>query len=215
MKSDFEKKLEMFQWVIKFASRRFEIPGELDRSDLVQEGMLVLNDCVQEYEVEVVDELSFQKLFKTRLYHRMSDLIRACKAQCRDFRVSDSVDWSGTPESMEGEGSLALCEKIEGHVLDPSDYDGEHDMEVFLNALSEKLDFFQSRILFVLLNPPAQSDMPEHLQQSTLKKELSVYTMASILGAPYSDVKRELRHLRAKASEVAHELGIMENGFFA
>lgn len=92
----FLQKLREFEGLIRYASRRYHIPGVLDPDDLYQEGLLILDKMLCDDYAYVLDpdSIDFKKMFKTELWHGLWKVLQKCKTQKRDWKKLIGKDFS-------------------------------------------------------------------------------------------------------------------------
>ena len=91
---DFNQLCDDWAGLIHAAANRMAIPGRLDHDDLCQEAQMLLWEMVEEGDYPT-DSSDFSKLYKTRLWHRMTDLVRRERTEGRDYRREIHADSNG------------------------------------------------------------------------------------------------------------------------
>lgn len=214
---EFLRKLQDFDRLIRFAARRYKIPGVLDADDLYQEGLIILNMMFSKYDFSP-DSDDFRKLFKTELWHGLYKVLQRHKQSKRDFRKLVNQDYSiyeqATDEELAaGSDIIPLAASPESQFFSRED---QTQVREFIEKLSERLDSETRIILSELLYPREWSDIPPefHCNSTTdsywrrPKKIIPRHVIADMLGIPRIRMRRAVNRIRVLATQVADELGM-------
>lgn len=220
---EFLKKKDHFERLIQFCAKRLHIPGVLDQEDLYQEGLLILNAMFVKYDVSP-DSEDFNKLFKTELWHRLTNITLFYKRSKRDYRKIDhSVKTKADREDSDFEGRnpmyLKFLEDLHDEGLTPEDAAIENQESVMceevLDMLNERLDDESLEVLFELVVPRDADEIPLDAMTTQRgdaywrrpRKSIPKHTLARMLGMPSIRIRRAIKRIKVAVLEVADELG--------
>lgn len=79
------RKAREFHSLLRGAAHYYAVPGVLDPDDLYQQGLVLLDRMFTQRDL-YPDSPDFRKLFKTELWHGLSNQCGKERAQCRDWR---------------------------------------------------------------------------------------------------------------------------------
>lgn len=223
--STFLRKLREFDTLIKFASRRYRIPGVLDPEDLYQEGLMILDSVFRDIEIGKYsfdpDSPDFRKVFKTELWHGLWKVLQHHKAQKRDFKRTLPGDISETEDYLADEFELPdflISPSPEARVLRGEE---KRKAEDFLHQLSLCLDEEENQLLTELTKQRKWDEIPEEHLRNTMgdkywrvqKKRVPQNVIANILGWSVIRVRRTIKRIRRQAMVLAKEKGVSLKGY--
>lgn len=223
----FLDKLQEYEGLIRFASKRYQIPGILDCEDLYQEGCMILNKMLQDDYAYPLDPYSrdFRKMFKTELWHRLGHCTHKQKARKRDYRkvaFKDFGDIDPTPVNDSSARDTFTNEELDSFSsgLSPEElYEAiEHqcDVEEFLDNLIESLDDEAQIVLSELLFPTPWEEIPDSCKLKSdftvrvrnPKKKIPQSVLAEMLDWPLVRVRRAITRIRRTAIIIAENKGL-------
>jgi len=211
--AEFAAILQEYIGLIKYAAKRYSVPGLLDKEDLVQEGMLILDQLLEDNEFDPTTP-DFRRMFKTLLWHGLASKVSAFRAQKRDFRklvYENDTDDEGGDTS----GSWLVSSDPSPEQLSASIADAEV-LRNFLETLLARLDDEAKGILQEILSEKSWEEIPEQYRCTELedeytrvpKRKVTGYALAGSLGIPFIRFKRGLKRIRVAAVDVADEVGL-------
>lgn len=213
----FIRKLQEWEGLIKFASRRYSVPGVLDPEDLYQESLIILDNMFRKYDFEP-DSDDFRKMFKTELWHGLWHVLQRTKASKRDWKRLVPKDYS----DMENESTCGDRDVAPGHVMSTdnpelayAEKEAHEAVDKLIDLLVERLDDEAKVILNEMLHPRSWDDIPEEFKFTGREevywrtpKHIPQHTIAEVLGWPLIRVRRAAKRVRRQAKALGEELGL-------
>jgi RNA polymerase sigma factor (sigma-70 family) len=212
----FVLKLREFEPLLWYAANRFEIPGVLWKEDLYQEGLLALEESLDQC-VDHPETLQFTRYFKSYLFHRMSDCLRRHKRHCRDWRrevrevLGDSEDpevnpLARVPQDTYPSPDYALEMEAVRKYLEAVTNDLERaarEGSIWGNSAEDALELVK-----ILTDPDLEVPEEVHALYERVPAHLSHTILAEITGWDAMKVRRALRRLRKHAISLAAAYGV-------
>lgn len=221
----FTEKRKEFSGLIRYAAKRYQIPGLLDKEDLQQEALIILDEFVKSDRFHP-DTDDFRKMFKTTLWHGLSNVLRAHKTQKRDYRKKLHQDFSELEQRMsdfEGTNLRIALDLGFGEALsiqaNPEEFsiamEKIAELDMFLKQLEGILDKDAKVVLQEILVPRSWDEIPEYCKVNTSgdeywrtpRKKVPQQVIARYLDWPLIRVKRAIKRIRRKATEIESSIG--------
>lgn len=223
----YERKLQEYKPLIKYAARRYSIPGVAgaEADDLYQEGCLILDWMVRHSQFEV-DSHDFRKMFKTKLWHGLADTLKSHKRKKNDYRKvvyyeqrREDLDGEAQAKELSAQDLETSLQSIRGSERDPEqaalDYEQMLKVERFIEILTARLDSDARKMFYELLYPKSWDEIPEEYHRTSQgdvhwrkpRKKIPQHVIADMLGWSVMRVRRSTGRLRREAAAVAEELG--------
>ncbi len=207
----FDDKLSKFKRLMRFAAWKYSIPGVLEQVDLYQEALVILNSVFRKYSTK--DDSEFRKLFKTELWHGLSNVTRSYKCLKRDYRVSVPLENGGTEDGDQW-GDQPACFQTaqvspETELITKEDYEAAGEL---VDRVISVLDDDAVDVLGELLDPTPWASIPDVFKTplidfgfgttySRTPKTVPRHVIADMLGM-------SLREVRLAKSRIAKEIVI-------
>jgi len=217
----FIRKLREYEPLLWAAAKRFEIKGVLLPEDLYQEGMIALEQTFEEHWKTDPDSPDFTRSFKSRLFHRMSDVLRRHKTQSRDWRreVRDGARLS--PDATT-DPDVPVCDRLPQSVFPPPDSSLElRDLKRFVKTL--EADLKEASLNGPLWGSSADDalevlrlvvddglEIPDEIREAyeRMPSRMTNMVLAEITGWDVMKVRRALKRLRKHARQLAGSFGL-------
>lgn len=214
------KKIEEFDKLLWFAAKRFAISGVLLPEDLYQEGLIALDESLEEDWQHHPDTKEFERSFKSRLFHRMSHCLRWYKQDCRDWRKEVHEVINNFEDEDEGS---SLLERVEQNMFPSPDTSCEiRDLYHFLESVRDRLDDISINgslwnnsaddaleILDLIMDPIIPDNICQMYER--VPGHLSNALLAEVTGWDIMKVRRAIKRLREIASDIAPNFDIEVN----
>lgn len=215
----FYQKVTEFDSLLWYAAKRFEIKGVLHCEDLYQEGLVALEETFDNHWTRHPDSPEFTRAFKSRLFHRMSEVLRRCKTQSRDWRkeLHSLLD----PDSEDD--TRDILNQIPQTTFPPPDRGLELEgLQKYRTAIEDSLRVAaRSKPCFSTLEEDAiellhlvtdpDYEVPDALKifyERVPSEGFSNAILAEITGWDVMHVRRALKRLRLHARQLATEYGL-------
>lgn len=228
----FDRKLQKYDRLIRYASYRYALPGVLEHEDLYQEGLIILATFIKSDRFDP-DSIDFEKMFKTELWHGLSHHLHKFKTAKRDFKkiiphdYSDLERYACRRPSLQRSKMLGLGSYAQNKISIESFYchaDPQEAIELresmaringFVKLLVSRLDEEAIEILEEILDPTPWEDIPEYLKSTQHddlywrepKKKVPQHIIARMMDLPLIRVRRAIKRIKRAALDVGDELG--------
>jgi len=213
----FLKKVDEFEPLLWYAAKRFEIPGVLLPEDLYQEGLIALEETFDNHWTCDPDSYDFTRAFKSRLFHRMSEVLRRHKTESRDWRKELHA-------TLDNDDENEVLGKIPQTTFPSPDHLlAMRDLSRYLEAIEAELKqaaidgpLFSTiaddalELLRILVDP--DFELPEHIKscyERLPSSGLSNSILAELTGWDIMHVRRALKRLRKHAAKLASQFGLV------
>jgi len=212
---EFVETLRTFEPLIWYAANRYEIPGVLLPEDLYQEGLIALEDALVEHWDHPPDSEEFARAFKSRLFHRVHDVLKRHKTQSRDWRkeVRALLD-----EDDEDDGIVA---RLRQSTFPPPDRGLElRDLTRFLERLRDDLkqaslegslwgNSADDALEILEIVSDDEYEIPKHIRDlyERMPTHMTNAILGEITGWDRMKVRRALKRLRKHARTIARQFG--------
>jgi len=203
----FNKQAKKYNRKLRRIAENLKIPGVLDPDDLFQEGLIILDRVLNEYNFDP-ESTDFEKYFKTAAYHRMITLQRYHQAKMRNWKKT--VVESGC-KSRDDEGPAFFLDTLPSANCTPEEYlmysDSETKAANFRADLIELLPMETVELLIELIDPTPMSENEVkayfHRIPSNISRSRPTWLIAQQLKWSRSKVRRHMLKIREAAASLA------------
>ena len=214
---NFLKKLAEFEPLIWYAAKRYEVRGRLPAEDLYQEGLLALDDTLEQHWQHDPESHEFNRAFKSRLWHRMSHCLRHHNTESRDWKkeVRSFVNEEGdeisplenVPQTTFPDPDITL--RVRDvlrylHAIKEDLIDQALKASIWGNSADDALQILQIIMASDDEIPDSMRDMYERIPSRLTKTVL-----VELTGWDIMKVRRGLNRLRTTAKKLAPSYGIL------
>lgn len=211
----FLRKVGEYEPLLHYAAKRFEIPGVLNWEDLYQEGMIALEETFDYHWTRDPDSEEFTKAFKSRLFHRMHEVLRKYKTQSRDWRKELHA-------TLDMDDEDDIFNKIPQRTFPPPDHNLHvQDLNKYVGELQESLreasrkavgysTFFVDAIELLNLITDPNLELPEDITDCYDRVPTEGFSntiLAELTGWDVMHVRRAMKRLRRHARVLSEKYG--------
>lgn len=184
--------------LIKYAAKRYEIRGILDKEDLYQEGLAALHISIEKYK----DKPDFSKSFKSHLFYVMSNTRNMYFTKARESTVTNRLfSESSIIDSVSGEETTDILSRT-------------IDLNKFKKELIDKLRNNKRKVAkyaLDILNIITDDDftIPDSVRQlyKRIPNRITDEIISNVTGYDINKVKKGIKFLREETMKLAKKYG--------